>query len=194
MPVPEYKLTVLSPDGDKPVHVRTPSEAEWSELQRARPLILRDLGRNQSEQSIPDSPEADLKLYEAIRMDGSANLDEYEAGIIIRQIERFDVKGVEREGGEFIVSALTAGDAEFDFRIRIFSARDLVRYRKDRATSRTLQHGVSRIHLHLSPAVELFDRYSQSGTDYSAIWKARVCDAVASAIEQMTSGGGENFR
>ena len=194
MPLPEYKLPIPSPDGDKFVHVKTPDDQEWIELQRARPMLLKDLGRNQYEQTTQESPEADLRLYNAIRLDGSADLDEFEAGVVIRHLERFEVKGVERDGNEFVVTALTAGDAEFVFRLRTPSARDLFRHRKDRATSRTLQHGVSRINLHLAPSIELFDRYSQSGTDYSAAWKAGVCAAVATAIEQLTGGGAENFR
>jgi hypothetical protein len=52
-------IQLRTPEGVKPVRVRFPTDDEWTDRQKKRKVIVKQLGRGVSETTIPDSADAD---------------------------------------------------------------------------------------------------------------------------------------
>lgn len=100
--------------GKTDIVLRWPSDEEWA-LHRSRSkAVMHQLGRGTAELDT-DSGEADLKLYEAIKLNGAPPLSIGEASTIIGVIGKCDVQSV------------VLGEAEAEAELLVFSGR--VRHR-----------------------------------------------------------------
>jgi hypothetical protein len=81
-------IHLRTPEGLKPVRVRFPTDDEWTERQKKRKVIVKQLGRGVSETTIPDSAEADAALLAKIRVpeENAPEVDAFEASRIIEQL------------------------------------------------------------------------------------------------------------
>ena len=84
--------------------VRWPTDQEWAARSRARRFITRRLGRGKSETVSPKPGEAELKLYEAITLNGSPPLTAAEASMLLEAMGHCLVTNVEVEGNQATVS------------------------------------------------------------------------------------------
>jgi hypothetical protein len=75
------------------VTVRWPTDAEWVAHRKRRKVIMHQLGRSLSETSI-ESAEADLKLYDAIKLNGAPPLSVGEAERVVQTIGHCTVQDV----------------------------------------------------------------------------------------------------
>src|SRR5215471_15209232 len=119
----EYTLNARTIDGTKAqVTMRWPTDQEWSDRKRAVRFITTQLGRGRSEtESIP-SPEADLKIYEAIKLNGAPPISGDEAGRLLDGLGRCEVRNVEMEGNGATVTMSVPG-GEVKHRVRVPTAK-----------------------------------------------------------------------
>lgn len=60
-------INLRTPDGVKTIRVRFPSDQEWSERQRRRKIIIKNLGRGISETTVTNAEDVDAALLAKIR-------------------------------------------------------------------------------------------------------------------------------
>ncbi|MDR3700925.1 MAG: hypothetical protein P4L56_14865, partial [Candidatus Sulfopaludibacter sp.] len=81
-------VQLRGPDGSKTVRVRFPSDDEWTERQRRRKVIVKQLGRGISETTIPNGEEIDAALLAKIRTEEEPEVDAFEAQKVIEQLAK----------------------------------------------------------------------------------------------------------
>src|ERR1041384_1935720 len=82
-------IQLRAPGGMKTVRVRFPSDDQWTERQRRRKVIIKNLGRGQSETIVPNSEDVDAALLAKIRIEeeeSPAEVDAFEAVKCIEQL------------------------------------------------------------------------------------------------------------
>src|SRR5512141_515356 len=87
-------INLRGPDGVKTVRVRFPSDDEWAERQRRRKVIVKQLGRQISETTIPNGEEIDAALLAKIRTEEAPEVDAFEAQKVVEQLATCDVDDV----------------------------------------------------------------------------------------------------
>src|SRR5512141_792509 len=103
------EVQLRSAEGTKTVKVRFPTDEEWTERQRRRKIIVRQLGRGISETVIPNSEDVDAALFAKMRVGEGPEVDPFEASRIIEQLSQVDVDDVVTEAGAFRVSMRVPG-------------------------------------------------------------------------------------
>jgi hypothetical protein len=88
--------------GKADITLRWPSDEEWAAQRKRRHVIQTQLGRGTALTEI-DRAEADLKLYETVKMDGAPPLTASEATYIIERVEQCDVRGLELGADEAVL-------------------------------------------------------------------------------------------
>ncbi|HUS96798.1 MAG TPA: hypothetical protein VMX97_08680 [Hyphomicrobiaceae bacterium] len=163
----EIEIRLPAPDGIKTAIVRFPSDEQWSERMRVQRTVIRDLGRGQSETQILGAEEADLALFQAVRIDkdGPA-FDAAEAAAVIRRLSRADTGEPEREGNAYRIP-LTVPGAETVHVLRMPSERQLLDYRRSAVRVIESRHGRSELRINLTPAAELYDALKQTVEGYT---------------------------
>src|SRR4030095_8621315 len=72
--------------GTQLVAVRWPTDEEWAARARAKKILIRRLGRGVTE-TVPAEPsEADIKLYQAIAVNGAPSMTAAEAARVVDMI------------------------------------------------------------------------------------------------------------
>ena len=104
-------LHLRTPAGVKNVRVRFPSDEEWTERQRRRKIIIKQLGRGISETIIGNAEEADAVLLAKIRVpeENAPEVDAFESNRIIEQLSQVEVDDVVQVGDSFRVTLRVLG-------------------------------------------------------------------------------------
>ncbi len=90
----QVEIQLRSAEGTKTVKIRFPTDEEWTERQRRRKIIVKQLGRGISETVIPSSEDVDAVLLAKIRVEEGPEVDAFEASRIIEQLSQADVDDV----------------------------------------------------------------------------------------------------
>ena len=64
----QVEIQLRSAEGTKTVKVRFPTDEEWTERQRRRKIVIKQLGRGISETIIPSSEDVDAVLFAPLRV------------------------------------------------------------------------------------------------------------------------------
>ena len=89
--------------------VRMPSDQQWIERQRKRPIEFRQLGRGRSETKVREHREEDLRIYNEIRLSESPDLDQYEASALLVTLPAPNRFQERREDGYLVKIETVAG-------------------------------------------------------------------------------------
>src|SRR5689334_2356673 len=87
-------INLRAPDGVKTIRVRYPTDAEWTERQRRRKAIIKQLGRGMSETTVANGEEIDAALVAKIRTEETPEIDAFEAMKVIEQLAMAEVDDV----------------------------------------------------------------------------------------------------
>ena len=133
--------------------------------------IRRNLGRRKSQTDFVPNLNADLTLFNQVRLDKDGpEWDEYEASAAIAGLTFCDVTGCERAGDVYKISLKTRfGDTVHSMRIP--TQRDITVYRRMVVSATDLPHGQEELRYRIDPAVELYDALVSKIEGYAASFK-----------------------
>jgi hypothetical protein len=179
------EIAVRTAAGKVPITIRWPSDEEWSAHRKRRKIVMRQFGRGISETDI-ESGDADLKLYEAITVNGTAPLTAGEAAKIIEAISQCDVIGVDLGASEAEVQLqVLTGEVKHVLRI---PSMDQVRELQRSTRIISLPYNRQEIRSNLENSVRLWDKCFSRTEGYQNavpnIHKDVAVRAVINAIEQ----------
>jgi hypothetical protein len=182
--------------GKIPIAVKFPNDEQWDKRIRKRKVQIHRLGRGASETDV-DSEEADLALYNEIRENGSPDLDGPEAVKIINAVSRCDVKSVELDGSEGIVT-LVVPRATVTHRLRIPTAKEVQTLQKSAFRLIEQQYGRQEMRFNVMAGAALWDACKVQVEGYlngvPALHKDMAIRAVIDRVDQETQmDSGEDF-
>jgi hypothetical protein len=163
------------------VVLRWPTDEEWSARWRSRKYIIRRLGRGINQTVPPDPGEADVKLYQAIALNGAPVMTPAEAAKVLDTLAIADVTGVRVEGSEAKVSMMVL-TGEVEHTMNIPTADQILTFR--RAAYQSLELPFNQQQLRLSPdaGARLYDQCAGKSADYADGIPGTHKDAVAKAL------------
>ena len=107
-------INLRGPGGLKTVRVRFPTDEEWTERQRRRKVVIKQLGRGISETIVGNGEEVDAALVAKIRSDPAPEIDAFEAVKVVEQLSAAEVDDVVSEGDSFRVTTRVLGGSTSD--------------------------------------------------------------------------------
>ena len=154
--IPNEGITIRVPNPPKAARVRLPNNDEMMGRLAQQKSIRRTIGRRKSQTEFVPNPQADLALFNQIRLDkDGAEFDEFEAGNAISKLTYCEVTGCERVGDEYRVTLKTPfGDTIHTMRIP--TQRDVTVYRRTVVSATDLPHGQEELRYRIEPAVDLY--------------------------------------
>jgi hypothetical protein len=184
-------VNLRTPDGVKTVRVRFPSDKEWTERQRRRKVIVKQLGRGMSETTVPNSEEVDAALLAKIRTEEEPPVDAFEATRVIDQIGQAEVDDVVSVGGAFRVTLRVLGGTTAHV-LKVPSARQVMEYRRGFARLIDLPFGRQEMTLHIGVAGDIYDAIVEATEGYAgpvpllhkAVAAKAAIDALDAAFEE----------
>jgi hypothetical protein len=191
----EYSFALrLEASGLTQVPVRFPSDEAWITHSAGCKTFFQSLGRGASTTTV-ETAKADLGLYQAIRCADAPDLEATEAGRIVELLKTFDVRSIDQEGDEFVITAAIHG-AEVVLRLKAPTTRAVMDYRRAAFRLISLPHGRSQMTTKIQEAAPLFDKCLVSAEGYEGpipvIHKERALSALIEHIESEVDGV-ENF-
>jgi hypothetical protein len=179
------EIAVRTASGKVPITIRWPSDDEWTTHRKKRKIVMRQFGRGISETDI-ESGDADLKLYQAITVNGNASLTIGEAGKIIEVISQCDVIGVDLGASEADVQLqILTGEVKHVLKV---PTMDQVRELQRSTRIISLPYNRQEIRTNLDGAARLWDKCVSRTEGYQSsipnIHKDVAIRAVINAIEQ----------
>jgi hypothetical protein len=183
------ELQLRSAEGLKTVKVRFPSDEEWTQRQRRRKVIIKQLGRGASETTIPAGEKVDEDLLKKIRTDEGPELDAFEAQKIVEELSSADVDDVEPASEGFRVSLRVPGGVTAIV-ASIPSAKDVFDYRRSFARIVDMPFGKQELTVNLNAASTLFEKIVK-GTEGYAGGKVPIVHqtvAVKAVLEALDAG------
>ena len=184
----QVEVQLRSAEGTKTVKVRFPTDEEWTERQRRRKIIVRQLGRGISETVIPNSEDVDAVLFAKIRVGEGPEVDPFEASRIIEQLSQVDVDDVVTEAGAFRVSMRVPGGITAHV-VRMPSAKDVIEYRRGFARILDLPFNKQELTVNLGAAGALYQKLAQGTEGYAgAVPIIHQAVAVKAAIDALDAG------
>ena len=192
----EYAFPARSGKTKVEVVMRWPSDEEWSERHRNRKFITRDLGRGVQETDV-ETEAADLKLYQAARLNGSPDLSKAEAALVVRHLEKAEVTDVTLDGEEATVTMTVAGGTVKHV-VQIPTADQVMRMQRSAARIFQAPHNQRHTRIYLEPTAKLWDECKGTSGDYvgpvPAIHKDAAIRAVVEQINlEMSAHDDESF-
>ena len=168
-------MNLRAPAGVKTVRLRFPSDDEWTERQRRRKVIIKQLGRGISETVVPNSEDVDA----------------FEASRIIEQLSQADVDDVVQVGDGFRVTMRVLGGTVSHV-LRMPSAKDVFEYRRGFARVLDLPYNRQELIINLAPAAALYKKLVESTEGYAgdvpvihqAVAVKAAIDALDGAFEE----------
>jgi hypothetical protein len=184
----QVEVQLRSAEGTKTVKVRFPTDEEWTERQRRRKIIIKQLGRGISETVIPSSEDVDAVLLAKIRVEEGPEVDAFEASRIIEQLSQADVDDVLPEAGAFRVNLRVPGGLTAHL-LRMPSAKDVIEYRRGFARVLDLPFNKQELTINLAAAGALYQKLTQSTEGYAgAVPIIHQAVAVKAAIDALEAG------
>ena len=159
-------LQLRTPGGLKTVRVRFPSDDQWSERQRRRKVIIKNLGRGISETVIPNGEDIDAALLAKIRTEEEPDLDAFEAQKIIEQLATCDVDDVAVTGDGFRVMLRVLGGTVTHL-LKMPSAKDVNAYRRGFARVLDLPFNRQELTINIRAAAELWKKLIETTEGYA---------------------------
>ena len=183
-------LHLRTPAGVKNVRVRFPSDEEWTERQRRRKIIIKQLGRGISETIIGNAEEADAVLLAKIRVpeENAPEVDAFESNRIIEQLSQVEVDDVVQVGDSFRVTLRVLGGTVVHL-LKMPSAKDVTEYRRGFARVLDLPYNRQELTINLAAGGALYKKLIASTEGYAGeppiIHQA---GAVKAAIDALDAG------
>jgi len=183
-------LQLRTSAGVKTIRVRFPSDEEWTERQRRRKVIIKQLGRGVSETIIANGEEGDGALLAKIRVpeENALEVDAFEASRIIEQLSMAEVDDVVHAGDAFRVMLRVLGGTVTHV-LKMASARDVTEYRRGFARVLDLPYNRQELTINLAAAGALYKKLITTTEGYSGdapIMHQAV--AVKAAIDALDAG------
>ena len=192
----QVEIRLRSAEGTRTVTVRFPTDEEWTERQRRRKVIIKQVGRGVSETVIPGSEEADGELLAKLRIGDGPEVDGFEATRILEQLSQADVDDVIPEAGAFRVVTRVPGGLT-THTLRMPSAKDVIEYRRAFARILDLPFNKQELTVNLAAAGNLYQKLCQGVEGYagsngsspvSAVPIIHQAVAVRAAIDALEVG------
>lgn len=150
-------MQLRTPTGVKTVRVRFPSDEDWTERQRRRKVLIKNLGRGISETMIPSGEEVDAALLAKIRTEEGPEVDAFEASRIVEQLSQAEVDDVVQTGDAFRVSLRVPGGTVTHL-LKMPSAKDVFDYRRGFARVLDLPYNRQELTINLAVAGALYKK------------------------------------
>lgn len=181
-------INLRTPEGVKTVRVRFPSDSEWTERQRRRKVIIKQLGRGVSETTVANAEDGDAALLAKVRDGEEPAVDPFEASRIIDQLSQAEVDDVAQTGDAFRVSTRVLGGATTHI-LKMPSAKDIFEYRRSFARILDLPFNRQELTINLAAAGALYKRLSQGAEGYAGeVPVIHQAVAVKAAIDALEAG------
>lgn len=158
-------INLRTPEGVKTIRVRFPSDEEWTERQRRRKVIIKQLGRGVSETIIGNAEEADAALLAKIRDAEGPEVDPFEASRIIEQLSQAEVDDVVQTGDSFRVTLRVLGCVVTHL-LKMPSAKDVFEYRRGFARVLDLPYNRQELTINLGAAGALYKKLTTATERY----------------------------
>ena len=181
-------LQLRAPTGVKTVRVRFPSDEEWTERQRRRKVVIKQLGRGVSETIIGSAEDADAALLAKIRDGEGPEVDPFEASRIIEQLSQAEVDDVVQAGDSFRVTLRVLGVVVTHL-LKMPSAKDVFEYRRGFARVLDLPYNRQELTINLAAAGALYKKLITATEGYAG--EAPIIHqavAVKAAIDALDAG------
>ncbi|MBI4889440.1 MAG: hypothetical protein HY821_02370 [Acidobacteria bacterium] len=181
-------INLRTPEGVKTIRVRFPSDAEWTERQRRRKVVIKQLGRGVSETTVANAEDCDAALLAKIRDGDDPAVDPFEASRIIDQLSQADVDDVVQAGDAFRVTTRVLGGVTSHI-LKMPSAKDVFEYRRSFARILDLPFNRQELTINLTAAGALYKRLSQGAEGYAGeVPVIHQAVAVKAAIDTIEAG------
>lgn len=182
----QIDVKLSTPDGPKVITVKFPTDVQIESRQRARQILIKDLGRGEQENQTIENEQADERLVSELKTGGEGT-DGAEASAILDRITEAEVTDVEREGSSFRVSVRVPGSTT-EHVLRVPTTGQRRDYRRRFSSIITMPYGRKRIKIHLSAGGDLYDELMTAAEGYtegSAIPINHKAQAVAAVIQEL---------
>jgi hypothetical protein len=170
-----------------PVVVRFPTDEEWALRARARKILIRRLGRGVSETIAPEPSEADVRLYQAIALNGAPAMTPAEAVRVLEAIGVTDVTDVRMTGADAEVDMTVAGSTVMHA-LRMPSADQVVTFRRQAFRMLDLPYNQQELRVNADAGAKLYDQLGGKSDDYvngiPAVHKDAAVRAVIEYIDR----------
>jgi len=155
--IPQDGFVIKVPNPPKTARVRLPNSQEILDRLAQQKSIRRTLGRRKSQTDTVPNPNADLALFNQIRLDKEGpEFDEFEAGNAISKLTFATVTECERAGDEYRITVETPfGNTVHTMSIP--TQRAITVYRRTVLSATDLPHGQEELRYRIEPAVDLYD-------------------------------------
>jgi hypothetical protein len=183
-------LQLRTSTGVKTIRVRFPSDEEWTERQRRRKVIIKQLGRGVSETIIANGEDADGALLAKIRVpeENAPEVDAFEASRIVEQLSLAEVDDVVQAGDAFRVTLRVLGGTVTHV-LKMASAKDVTEYRRGFARVLDLPYNRQELTINLAAAGALYKKLSTGTEGYSGdVPIIHQAVAVKAAIDALDAG------
>ncbi len=163
-------VRVRVPNPPKSAILRLPTNEEMVARLQQQKSIRRSLGRRKSKTEFVPNREADLRLFDKIRLDQGAEFDEFEASNAIAKLMFCEVTDCERVGEQYKVTLQTPFGPTAHT-LKIPTVREISVYRRTVMASIDLPHGQEELRYQIYPAIELYDAVASGIDGYSVSLK-----------------------
>jgi len=165
-PTRPIAMQLRTPAGVKTIRVRFPSDEEWTERQRRRKVVIKQLGRGVSETIIGNAEDADAALLARIRDGEGPEIDPFEASRIIEQLSQAEVDDVVQTGDSFRVTLRVLGGTVTHL-LKMPSAKDVFEYRRGFARVLDLPYNRQELTINLGAAGALYKKLITATEGYA---------------------------
>lgn len=184
------------PSPDTPTGIKTavmswPTDAQWIYRQKAKKVVIQNLGRGQTKTDQKQADKESLVIYGECTEAGSATLTEEEANLLLDNLSATTPLRVDREGNQYLIDLAVPG-ATASFVFRIPTVRQFRNYDQARVKQISSRFGTQTFEVCLEPAADLFDAILISSnypdSKIPIIHKAAAIDALIEDIKGTVEG------
>lgn len=180
-------LKLNTPGGVKTVRVRFPTDEEWTQRQRRRKVIIKNLGRGMSETTAPNGEDVDAALLAKIRAEEESpvEVDPFEAGRMIEQLSIAEIDDVVPVGGSFRVTLRVLGGTVTHL-LKMPTAKQATEYKRGFARLIDLPFGKQELTINLGAAAALYRSLCETAEGYlGPVPIIHQAAAVRAAVEAL---------
>jgi hypothetical protein len=166
------------------VRLRWPTDAEWQQRKKATRVLFHQLGRNINRTEIKPDPKVDLRIYQAISLNGSAPIDGDEAGTLLDRLQKAETIDVEWEGAGARVTLNVARGKVIHTFVTVPNAKQVRKLREQSATMRSLPNNVIENRLDIDAGAKLWQQCGGASESYVSDIPSLHKDAAIRAVVQ----------
>lgn len=177
------EIPVSGDAGEKIVRMAWPSDQQWIDRSKRRPIIQKNIGRGQT--VIEDNPghrAVDAELLNILRRNGD-DFDEAEASLVLQHASYCEVVDVSVDNYAVTVELETISGTSKHV-LRKPTAKQGQDYSAGAARVTDLPYGRQKITLNMQPAGSLYDEIIQDKTGYAGAVPVIHKQAVIGAVMQ----------